>query len=178
MLGLVDVERTPGLTLAPGPNTTDPHSSCDRFLSPWPASPWPPMRLPASIWDRSDRRDTPRPLTLSPRCVTLPVYLDPPIRPQAGRSSAQVDCGRDDTLKFERISRAGPQVHVGATATVENAFPKTRRLAEKQDPAMRMGSPMGGAIWARPCSAGGLRCLRGVRQAAVSLSRRLIASAD
>src|SRR5450755_727560 len=66
MQGLVDVERTPSLTLAPGPNTTDPHSSCDRFLSRWPASTWPPMRLPLIIWGRKrPARHPPRPLTLN-----------------------------------------------------------------------------------------------------------------
>jgi len=45
MHGWADVERIPDQTPAPGPNTIDPHSGCDKSLSPWPSSLWPSIRF-------------------------------------------------------------------------------------------------------------------------------------
>jgi hypothetical protein len=45
MHGWADVERILGQTPVPGPNTIDPHSGCDKSLSPWPSSLWPSIRF-------------------------------------------------------------------------------------------------------------------------------------
>src|SRR5580700_11595149 len=41
MRGSVDVEQTIVPILAPRPNTTDPHSDCGKWFSPWSAFLWP-----------------------------------------------------------------------------------------------------------------------------------------